>query len=402
MFKKCSLALLALALLLAPIVGADQQGNPTVAFLTMNPNPAFAEVQKGVLDSLTAYGFIDAEERATLEIGQAFEGENISLIWGESDSDFASVNLVVENVLDQQPDVLIPLTTPVTQIAINATLDLDQPPAVLFAFVYNPYEAGIARSSCIKPDHVTGAESIISYEDVLSLLVMQDPDLDTVGVLYDSAGMVGAIGAARIAAIGAEMGLSVEQAAVTSFADLRLATEGLFSKGVDALVLPPDVTVSHGLPVVVTVANENNKPIFHASFGSFIVGATVSTGFYRYYKQGADVGSVLVAHLNGDIDIAATAINLSASSRVGVNADAAAAQGVEIVDELMEQAYWVMEEGQIAFGPTIGQASVDAYFADYAELDLEARMAADAELLASLQCSPEMIAEQQAALDAAE
>ena len=111
---------------------------------------------------------------------------------------------------------------------------------------------------------------------------------------------------------------------------------------------------------------------------------------------------MLVAHLNGDIDIAATAINLSTSTGVGVNVDAAAAQEVEIVDELMEQAYMVMVEGQVSFGPTIGPADADAYFADYAELDLEARMAADAEVLASLQCSLEMIAEQQAELDAAE
>ena len=54
-----------------------------------------------------------------------------------------------------------------TQAALNATNDLDDPPTIFFADVYNPREAGIAEAPCVKPAHVTGLMSATKYEDIV-------------------------------------------------------------------------------------------------------------------------------------------------------------------------------------------------------------------------------------------
>ena len=68
--RALALALVSLSLLL-PMVGlADDHAAPTLAFLRFGQSPSFALTDMAVLDMLEVYGYIDAEERATLEAGQ--------------------------------------------------------------------------------------------------------------------------------------------------------------------------------------------------------------------------------------------------------------------------------------------------------------------------------------------
>ena len=72
----------------------------------------------------------------------------------------------------------------------------------------------------------------------------------------------------------------------------------------------------------------------------------MSFGLYHYYAQGDNVGQLLVAHLNGDIDIATTAISEQSGSAIGVNLDMAGRQDIEISQEIIEQADAVIASGE--------------------------------------------------------
>jgi len=112
---------------------------------------------------------------------------------------------MVEDALDQGADVLVTLGTPVTLVAVNTTQDMDEPPPVLFTAVHNPYLAGIADASCIKPAHVTVSEIETSYEYVFDALRKQDPALNVIGTIYDTAAASGEYGVDRIAEQQAEL-----------------------------------------------------------------------------------------------------------------------------------------------------------------------------------------------------
>ncbi len=437
MFKKCLLTLLALAFWLAPAAMA-QDGKPTVAVLRLGPSLSDTSLETAVIDTLHVYEWIDAEERALLSERQDLSGEKINIIWGDANYDLPTASIMVENALDRGADILLTLSTPVTQIALNTTLDQDEPTPVLFSSVYSPYRAGVADAPCVKPAHVSGSESVPPYEEAFQIFLLQNPALNRFGLIYSSHDASGIYGAETIAAIGESLGMEVESAAVTSVSDLRSATQSLANEGVEAIILPFDYTVAIGLPIIATVAIENQIPVFHPHPGSILAGATIGAGFYNFYTQGISTGLMLAAYLNGDLDLATTAIDSRSGLSVGVNLDVAHTLGIEIPPELEDMAEMVVQDGNSIMSPLGLLRLLDSMGATDAvkqmaaaylqDVDLSAmasqsgeqqqaaeminmmliegrkspeNMATDRQFLQSLQCTPEMIAEQQAELHAA-
>ena len=396
MIRKLSLLVLIFALLIPSAVAQDDD-KPTVAMMGFGWFPAFEVTEGAIFDMLQSYGFISAEENAILASRQDLEGEHINLFWVDYGRGRDEINLAVENALDKEPDVLVTLSSWLTQAAISVTLDMDNPPPILFASVNYPYRSGIAESPCIKPDYVTGSESLTPYEYVMSLLKVQNPDLKKIGTLYNSNEDSSRWGIERIANIAAEYEIEVESEGIVQLSDIRIAADTLLDKGIEAFVLPSDYMTSQSLPVIAIAANEAGIPVFHPSLGAIYYGATVGGGFFLYYEDGLAVGRMLVAYLNGELDVANTAIHQQSSQGLGVNLDAAFVLGIEMADEIMEQVDVVIEGGELVqVSPEIQLILAQRGVIVQAEERLED----DRAFLAALECTPERIAEEQAELDA--
>ena len=395
------LAIFLTALLLFPLllpVAAQSDDPLSIAILRFGPNDAIEITEGGILDVMEAYDFITAAENRALEERQNLEGDKISIHFGDAGFDLATANLVVEAAMDLQPDVLVALHTPIAQIAVASAAEMDYPPVVLFVATA-PFKAGLASSSCIKPDYVGGSETLVEFEPVFAALRLQDPDLQRIGFIYSSTMLAGEGSRDRITAIAAEMDIEVLEAGITTLADVSAATEGLVERGAEALLASGDSLLSAGLPIIVAAANENALPVFHPSMGSISVGVTIAAGFSSYYSRGINLGVILVGHLNGDIDIASTAIHIDSSNLLGINMDSAAEQDVVISEQLLDEADTVYSGGRIA---QAAPAVLQAIARRGKIVPMEQRHESDQAFLASLQCTDEMIAEQQAALDAAE
>ena len=363
-----------------------------------------------MLDALEAYGYINPEDRSDQRMQVMIESaDNSPLQFNRLDANFELDRLreLVGFALDHNPDALVTISAPVTLAALQATADLDDPPAIFFTDVYNPYEARITDAPCIKPDHVSGVQSLVDYEAVAGLLLLQDPDIETIGAIHNAADASGAYGARQIEAAGQALGLTVEVAAAASLPDLSLATEGLISKGVEAILLPMDYMNLAGLPVISGVAMEQGVPVFFASLDGMVLGATVGAGFSQLLELGDAVGVMVAAYLAGDLDPATTGISAQAGDMVvGINMHTAGQMGMEFSQALQERADMSLTMNEEAGLPSImpispaAQAGIgQAFFGG--PVPLEARQERDQAFLASLECTPERIAEQQAALDAA-
>ena len=388
MLKKLLLITTLLSLLIIPIAVADYHENPTIAIIRFGPLRPFQLSEKGTVDMLEVYGLISAEERAILDERRNLDGENINIIWGDAEFDFPTANLLVEGALDRGADVIITITTPVSQAAANATIDMDEPPIVLFNTVTSPYAAGFADTPCIKPSHITGSQALAPYESIVPLILAQNPDIAVIGTMYNSAEANGVVSAAAIAATGEALGLTVELAPITASADVGIAAEGLVSKGVQAFMIPTDSTVTDGLPALLTVAEENSIPVFHADSSQVYSGVTVGAGL-SYYQEGVDTARMLIAYLNGEIDIETTGISKQSGMAIAVNLDTANVQSITISDELLAMADFVIENSE--------SNEADPQLP---EMSLEDRMAGDLAFLEGHVCTPERIAEEQAELDA--
>ncbi len=389
MLRKTLLVLIAMALLLAPAALAQAADKPTIAIMSFGRTPLNELTRKGILDMLQAYELIDADERALVNDFQDLEGAHVNLIWGDGGMDFPTAYLMVENALDRGANILLPLMTPVAQITANLTADLEQPPLVLFSIVSAPYAAGIADAPCIKPGHVAGTQAQVPFDQIVSLLRVQQPDISLVGTLVDAAAPNSVNGVEQIRKHGEALGMTVEAAPIASLSDVPIATETLMDKGIEALVLSTSALEISGLSAITEVAAEYGVTVISPAVGNVIRGAHVGAGFNDFYREGVIVGRMLTAHLEGSMDISTLAINALPSLGVALNLDTAAAAGVNFSDDLLAMADYVIEGGE---------SSQDRMPPSLPEMSLEERRAADLDFLAGLACTDEMVAEQQEAL----
>ncbi len=395
MIRKALLILLTFVLLLTPAAMAQDDGKPTIAFLRYAGGAQITAATEGLLDSLEAYGYLASAERAALNESYDLEGENVNLLYRDAGFDLPSVNLMVEEVLDKGADVLVTVTTQVAQIAVSATRDLEDPPAILFSLVTTPFSTGIADASCVKPNHVTGTQPVMAFADYVPLVLVQDPDIKVIGTIVSPDQPTSLIGAEILTQIGEALGLTVEVATAVTAADLNVAAESLLGKGVEAMVLVVNPLTLQGTPVLVGLTAEYGIPLYAPIIQQVYNGVTVAAGFHSFYEEGVIAARILNAYLNGDIDIANLAINQSRSFGVAINLDTAAEQGIEISEDLLSMANFLIQDGERSIGLA---TDVDDAATKPQAMSDEERREADLAFLAGLECTPEMIAEQQAAL----
>ncbi len=399
--------LLTLVLMAAPAAQAQDNDKPTIAIVQFGENAVSSFVSAGIINTLRAYGYILAEELGQTAPGHPLrEGlagtdlENLTLHFFSADYDFAAMQFLVDGALDTEPDIVIAIEEIAALSIVNATATMEAPPVVLFAAVPNPYSVAIADASCLKPAHVSGTHSVVPYDQILPMYLAQIPDLQAIGVIFSSNEGSSQDAAEQIAAAGDALGWNVRLAGVTGFADLAPATGGLISRGVEAIILPNISFLVAGQPIVINVAGEAGVPVFTIGMDGSLYrqGALIGISFNQWYDQGDNLGRIAVAWLKGELDIADAGIS-AVDPLLGYTINEAYAEQWDI-----ELAPEIMEEADVRIAPggrmQIETARVRQVFGQMMmPPPLEARLEADQAFIESIRCTPETIAEQQAALE---
>ena len=396
MGQRFALVLVLLALIASPALAQDDE-IPTIAMMNFGYSAGQTLATKGAFDVLQAYGYVNEEERALLDAGEDMFGDNMNVLWRNAGSDTPTANLMVEDAIDRGVEAMLIVTTQVTQIAVNATRDMEDPPAIMFSLVGSPYFAGIADAPCIKPNHVGGSQYHLPYAKAVSVIQLWNPEVETIGLIVAPSEPISVSGARNIRLEAEALGLTVEVATVVTLNDLNLAAESLASRGVEALINPISSIILSGTTLLQSLTAEHGIPLFAIFPYHVYNGATVAAGFNDVYGEGVIQGRMLVAHLNGDIDISEISINKSREFGIAVNLDSAKAQGVVIPDELLAMADFVIEDGHSSAGATRELPEVGTSLPD---MPIEERRAADLAFLETLRCTEEIIAEQRAELEA--
>ncbi len=392
MYWRILAILLIVALVLAAPGLAQDDDNPTIAFLRYRATGTEDIAKPGIWDVLQAHELISQSERELLDEDLDLNGERINVHWLDAASDVTNINAMVEKALDRGADILLTFSTPVSQITANITKEMDDPPVMLFAIVSAPYSAGIADSPCIKMPHVSGTHLSVPYEQYVGLSKVQQPDIQTIGTIVDPAQTQSVYGVSQITEFAEALGLTVEVASIASAADLPQATASLADKGVEMLMIGAGYTESRGIPAVLGVAKDYGIPVFGVSPRMIYHGAVVGAGFDDFYGEGVTVGRMIAAYIDGALDISTTAISSRVDLGVAVNLDSAEEFGITVADAILDGAVMVIEDGEL---------TVLSEPPSLPEMTLEERKADDAAFLAELECTPERIAEEESNLGSA-
>ncbi len=390
--KRAFIAAIVLVMLMAAPGLAQDDDNPTIAFLRFRATGTEDIAKPGIWDLLQAHELISPSERELLDEDLDLNGERVNVYWLDAASDVTNINAMVEKALDRGADILLTFSTPVSQITANITKEMDDPPVMLFAIVSAPYSAGIADSPCIKMSHVSGTHLSVPYEQYVGLSKVQQPDIQTIGTIVDPAQTQSVYGVSQITEFAEALGLTVEVASIASAADLPQATASLADKGVEMVMIGAGYTESRGIPAVLGVAKDYGIPVFGVSPRMIYHGAVVGAGFDDFYGEGVTVGRMIAAYIDGALDISTTAISSRVDLGVAVNLDSAEDFGITVADAILDGAVMVIEDGELT---VLSEAP------SLPEMTLEERKADDAAFLAELECTPERIAEEEATLGTA-
>lgn len=133
-------------------------------------------------------------------------------------------------------------------------------------------------------------------------------------------------------------GLKVVEASVSTSADVKQATESLIGKA-DAFYIITDNTVVSALESVISVANDQDIPLFVGELDSVNAGGFAAYGF-SYYDIGYEAGQKAVEILKDGKNLRYPG-SISTKLKLVINEKAAKDMGVEIKEEWKADAEFV-------------------------------------------------------------
>jgi putative ABC transport system substrate-binding protein len=294
--KKIILTLLAITLMAFVLAGCGSGGEQNntgddvikIGVAQFMSHPALELDQQGFLDQIKEEGFID--------------GDNVEIDIQNAQGDPNLAKTIADKFVADKVDVILAITTPVAQAAVQATKGTDIP--VVFIAVSDAVGAGLIQE-LDQPTgtNVTGVYSADPVEQQMDLIEEIVPGMFRLGLIYNAGEDNSVSNKNRIKDYVSGKDWNVVEAPVTSTNDVQAAAQSLVGK-VDAVFVPQDNTVISALEALLKVMEDNNIPLFTGDTESVRRGAVATIGNDEYDcgKQGAEmVARVLNGENAGDI-----------------------------------------------------------------------------------------------------
>lgn len=316
-----------LAALVAPLMAATSSAaGKKVAISTIVEIPQLVETKDGVLKALAERKFV--------------VGSTIELDYQSANGNMPTQQQIAQKFIGQGADVIIPITTPTTQVMVTATKTIP----IVFAVVTDPLKAKIIPQLKQPGGNVTGVSDAPPIAAQLKLFKEILPNLKRLGFIYNPSLDSSKAILDWVKEQGAPLGIEVVESASPTTNEVIGATNRLAGK-VDAIYVPNDTTILAALETVVKIGKDTKTPVFTGETRGVGRGSLASLGLN--YTQvgmlaGQMVADVLEGKKPGSID-AVIAYEKLPNNMVFVNKTSATAMGVTLPEAVLKRATQVLE-----------------------------------------------------------
>ncbi|MCH5253815.1 MAG: ABC transporter substrate-binding protein, partial [Lachnospiraceae bacterium] len=161
---------------------------------------------------------------------------------GQADS--TTMNQIAAELIASEVDIIVPVATPTAMVMQNATAENPKADGslipVVFSAVSDPVGAGLVDSMEAPGSNITGTSDALNTDAIFDLMLAADPDISTVGLLYDKSqdSSTAAILAAK--AYCEAKGITVVEKTGTNNSEILPAADALVAAGVEAIFTPTD------------------------------------------------------------------------------------------------------------------------------------------------------------------
>lgn len=180
---------------------------------------------------------IEAEfDAKAKELGVTFD---YTLYNGQGDA--TTLNQIGAELVGKGVDLIVPIATPAVKIMQSATEDTEIP--IVFSAVSDPVGSGIVDALDAPGGRITGTSDALNTKGLLDLMLAQNPDVKTVGLLYSKSEDSSKQPIADAKAYLEGKGIRCVEKTGTTTDEITSAVDALIAEKVDAVFTPTDNTV---------------------------------------------------------------------------------------------------------------------------------------------------------------
>lgn len=273
---------------------------------------------------------IQAElDKKTEELDIFFDYKNFTY---NGQADATTMNQIATDLIASDVDLIIPVATPVAMVMQNATAESTRADGslipVVFSAVSDPVGAGLVSSMDAPGSNITGTSDALNTGAIFDLMLAADPDIKTVGLLYDKSqdSSTAAIAAAK--AYCEEKGIRVVEKTGTNNGEISLAADALIASGAEAVFTPTDNNVMTAELAIYEKFIDAKVPHYGGADSFALNGAFMGYGV-NYVELGTATADMAVDILANEKDPASMPVQTMDNGIATVNTETAEAIGLD-------------------------------------------------------------------------
>jgi putative ABC transport system substrate-binding protein len=268
------------------------------------------------------------------------EGENVTYLFAGEPVSGEALDSALQEMVEQEVDLIFTAGTPTGVAAHRITADTGIP--VIFGVVADPIAAGVMEDITYPGGNMTGVRLSPSQDRRLELFLEIAPGMHRILVPYNPDDSASASAVDQIVELAPGLGVDLVLAeARTDLGVVELLAN--LPANLDAIFLVPDSIVNARLADIIALANDLKLPVSGPSTAQVEEGALTTYGFIHHAVgvQAARIADQVLRGANpGELPVE------TAESYLAVNLVVADRIGLEISDEFLRQAEFIIRDDE--------------------------------------------------------
>lgn len=311
----------------------DENGTEKIATKAVAPNPSGKKWKIAIVNYIESGPSEDtlAGMKVAWKRSKLVEGKDYVISYRCAQADIASLNGIFDAVLTEGADIVVPMSTPALQAAIQKIRNVP----VVFSVIANPVVAGAGKSFTDHLPNITGVSVLAPVESALDMIQKHFPQYRRLGTLFCPAEANSVDLKESFEKLCKERGLTLECVAVNSSSDLADASLSLVSRPIDAVVQISDNISTAGFNALTKAARQTQKPLISLNSTTLPLGAPISLG--RDYHNSGEVTTEMIERIIRGEDVAKMPFILPPKLFYSASPANAAAVGMALPPELLKE-----------------------------------------------------------------
>jgi ABC-type uncharacterized transport system substrate-binding protein len=287
-------------------------------FVGYADSPMNEDALRGVLDGINEMGWV--------------QGKDCRIIVRNAQGDMTTLNSIIDDIIQDKPDLLFTSSTPTLQVAIKKITDIP----IVFTNSADPIAAGAGESFENHKPNVTGISCMSDFDGMIRFVRRLLPGSRKIGTLFVPGEINSVVYRDHLNAAAHRSSIELESVPVDSPSEISGAAQVLCSKEPDAICQVADNMTGASTAGIIQQARISRIPIFLFLADPVKDGALAAVA-RDYYQAGRDAFHVAMRILRGE-NPSGIPIRFTSKTRIVVNLEAARHFNIRISREILQQA----------------------------------------------------------------